>query len=112
MKIKELIYETPEMTEDKLKLIINEHLNWLRPNFKERILKLHNYIDLSQAVLDEYDLVQDKKSLLTKSQRDQIIGFVGACLIMMTKGNGGNSTNSDNGNPVEDIQSAEEIRND
>ena len=105
MKIKELIYETPEMSEDKLKLIINEHLSWLRPYFKERILKLHNFIDLSQAILDEYDLVQDKKSLLTKSQRDMITGFVSACMINMVKDDRRDSSGrSDSIDSVQDIQ--------
>jgi hypothetical protein len=91
MKIKELIYETPEMTEEKLLEIMNSHLTWIRRDLRERIISIHRNpiepFDLSQALLDEYDLIQDKKSLLTKSQRDIVIGFVGACMIKMTKGN-------------------------
>ena len=37
-------------------------------------------------VLNEWDLIQIKQSNLTRSQRDQICGFVSACLIEMTKG--------------------------
>ena len=87
MKIKELIYQTPEMTEEKLLKIMDSHLNWIRKDLKDRITELHKSPNLSQAFLDEYDLIQDKESLLTKSQRDTVVGFVGACMIEMTKNN-------------------------
>ena len=86
MKIKELIYQTPEMTEEKLLKIMDSHLNWIRKDLKDRIIELHKPSGLSQAFLDEYDIIQDKKSYLTKSQRNIVIGFVGTCMIEMTKG--------------------------
>lgn len=90
MKIKELIYKTPEMTEEKLLKIMDSHLNWIRKDLKDRIIGLHRDptkpFDLSQAFLDEYDLIQDKKSYLTRGQRNIVIGFVGTCMIEMTKG--------------------------
>ena len=90
MKIKELIYKTPEMTEEKLLKIMDSHLDWIKRDLKNRIVELHRNndkpFDLSQAFLDEYDLIQDKKSNLTKSQRNTVIGFVGTCMIEMTKG--------------------------
>ena len=90
MKIKELIYKTPEMTEEKLLEIINSHLDWIKKDLKNRIIELHRSNDkpfnLAQVFLNEYDLIQDKKSNLTKSQRNTVIGFVGTCMIEMTKG--------------------------
>ena len=90
MKIKELIYQTPEMTEEKLLNIMNSHLNWIRKDLKDRIYILHKDptkpFDYSQAFLDEYDLIEDKKSNLTRGQRNIVIGFVGTCMIEMTKG--------------------------
>ena len=90
MKIKELIYQTPEMTEEKLLEIMNNNLDLVKPDLKERIMELHKdplkSSNLSQAFLDEYDIIQDKKSYLTKSQRNTVIGFVGTCMILMTKG--------------------------
>lgn len=87
MKIKELITKTPEMTEEKLIGIIDENLLMMRQSTKNRILELHKgENNLAKAFLDEYDLIQDKKSYLTKGQRDQIVGFVGLCMIKMTKG--------------------------
>ena len=86
MKIKELIYQTPEMTEEKLLKIMDSHLNWIRKDLKDRITELHKSPNLSQAFLDEYDLIQDKKSNLTRGQRNTVIGFVGTCMIKMTKG--------------------------
>ena len=90
MKIKELIYKTPEMTEEKLLKIMDSHLDWIKKDLKDRIHTLHKDptkpFDFSQAFLDEYDLIQDKKSNLTRGQRDIVIGFVGTCMIEMTKG--------------------------
>ena len=90
MKIKELIYQTPEMTEEKLLKIMDSHLDWIKKDMKDRMIQLHKDpskpFDLSQAFLDEYDIIQDKKSYLTKSQRNIVIGFVGTCMILMTKG--------------------------
>lgn len=85
MQIKELLYKTPEMTEEKLLEIIKSHLNFIEPEFKKRLQSLHKYVDLEQAFLNEYDLINEKKSFLTRSQRDQILGYVGMCLIEMTK---------------------------
>ena len=88
MKIKELIYKTPEMTEEKLIEIIDKTLPMMRNSTKNRIRELHkDESNLAKAFLDEYDLIQEKKSYLTKSERDQIVGFVGLCMIKMVKGN-------------------------
>ncbi len=100
MKIKELIYQTPEMTEEKLLKIMDSHLDWIKKDLKDRLKTLHTTpdkpFDYSQAFLDEYDLIQDKKSLLTKSQRDFVVGLVGMCMIQMVKG-----TESKNGGGTE-----------
>ena len=85
MKIKELIYQTPEITEEKLLEIINKNIPMMRKEARNRIQQLHKGIDLAQAFLDEYDLIQDKKSFLTKAQRNNVIGFVGLCMIQMVK---------------------------
>ena len=88
MKIKELLYKTPEMTEEKLLEIIDKTLPIMRNSTKNRIRELHKEENnLAKAFLDEYDLIQDKKSYLTKSQREQIVGFIGLCMIKMTKDN-------------------------
>ena len=91
MKVKDLIYETPEMTEEKLLTIINENLKMVDSFLKKRLIEIHRDstkpFDLAQTFLDEYDLIQDKKSLLTNSQRKLVNGFVGYCMIKMTKGN-------------------------
>ena len=91
MKIKDLIYETPEMTEEKLLTIINENLKMVDSFLKKRLIEIHRDstkpFDFAQTFLDEYDLIQDKKSLLTNSQRKLVNGFVGYCMIKMTKGN-------------------------
>ena len=87
MKIKELITQTPKMSEEKLLEIINKNLSIMKPESKNRIMELHRgETNLAKAFLDEYDLIQDKKSYLTKGQRDQIVGFVGLCMIKMVKG--------------------------
>ena len=87
MKIKELIYQAPEMTEEKLLKIMDSHLDWLSKSFKKRITEIHGFTELSKSLLDEYDIIQDKKSFLTRSECNTVIGFVGTCMIEMTKGN-------------------------
>lgn len=89
MKIKDLIYKTPEMTEEKLLTIIDKNKMMVSKYLIKRLRELHKDVDLNKVFLDEYDLVQDKKSLLTKSQRNMIVGFVGVCMIEMTKDNNG-----------------------
>ena len=85
MKLKDYLYKTPEMTEEKLIELLDKFSPLLRKEAKDRLNQLHKGESLSKALLKEYDLIQDKKSHLSKSQRDQIIGFVGMCMIQMTK---------------------------
>lgn len=92
MKVKDLIYKTPEMTEEKLLTIIDKNKMMVSKYLIKRLKELHKSIDLNKAFLDEYDLIQDKKSLLTKSQRNMIVGFVGVCMIEMTKGENDGTT--------------------
>jgi len=86
MKLKDYLYKTPEMTEEKLIELLDKFSPLLRKEAKDRLNQLHKGESLSKALLKEYDLIQDKKSHLTKSQRDQVIGFVGLCMIKMAKG--------------------------
>lgn len=89
MKINELLYQAPEMTEEKLlELIINDLDNFKRiSKLEKRLRQIHGYKEpLEKLILKEFDLIQDKKSFLSKSQRDLMVGFVGTCLIKMTKG--------------------------
>ena len=116
MKIKDVIYQTPEMTEEKLLEIIDNNLELFEKKFKsimQRVHSLHKEKKLPQAFLDEYDLIQDKNSYLTKSEREIVVGFVGYCMIQMTKNNGGTNKNSGNGSKdsVEVISESKEIRN-
>lgn len=110
MKIKELLYKTPEMTEEKLLEIISNNLEnsvyKINISFKNRIRELHKEVTLQQAFLDEYDLIQEKKSYLTKSERDIVLGFVGVCMIQMTKNDGESRSN----NSLGAIPEIEEVR--
>jgi len=94
MKLKEYLYKTPEMTEEKLLKLMEENISVVKKPLKERVRYLHKEIPLIKAFLKEFDLIQEKKSYLTRSQRTQVNGFVGMCLIMMTK-NGGESESND-----------------
>ena len=85
MKLKDYLYKTPEMTEEKLIELLDKFSPLLRKEAKDRLNQLHKGESLSKVLLKEYDLIQDKKSHLSKSQRNQIVGFVGMCMIQMTK---------------------------
>ena len=122
MKIKELIYQTPEMSEEKLLELIDKHKSWLKTDIVSRIYQIHGFDKpFNQLMLEEYDLIQDKKSLLSKSQRNIVLGFVGTCMIIMTKGediedndegehtiDGGESSS----NSLESISEIKEVGND
>lgn len=92
MKIKDIIFNTPEITEEKLLEFIDNSLPMVRnKELIGRIKYFHKEISLPQAFLDEYDKIQDKKSYLTKLQRDIVTGFVGLCMIKMVKADGSGS---------------------
>ena len=92
MKIKELLKEvspSPEMTEENLLKIIDSNLPLLRDLHLLRKVRDYNKDKaINEAVLAEFDKIQDKKSYLSSSQRKLIEGFVGFCMIRMTKGDG------------------------
>lgn len=87
MKLEKAIYQAPEMSEGNLLELIDKYSSMLRIEARHRLEELHKEDTLANAILKEYDLIQDKKSNLTKGQRDKVIGFVGICMIEMTKGN-------------------------
>lgn len=87
MKLNNVIYNTKEISESKLLDIIKNNFKLTSRSLRIKLKELYSEKDISNIILDEYDLIQQKKSLLTKSQRDQILGFIGLCMIKMVKGN-------------------------
>ena len=66
MKINDLLYKTPEMTEEKLLKIMDSHIDWIPMKFFRRLRELHKEeFNLSKIILNEYDLVNDKKYAYT-----------------------------------------------
>ena len=92
MKIKDVLYKTPELSEERLLEIIKDNIPMMKDSSKKIIQDLHPNVSLAQAFLDEYDIIQCKQSTLSRSQRDQIVGFVGLCMIKMTKDGGESSS--------------------
>ena len=95
MLIKDILYQTPEMSEEKLLEIIKDYIPTMKKSTKEKIQSLYPDVDLPQAFLNEYDVIQSKQSTLSRDQRDQLTGFIGLCIIQMTKGNGGENSSTD-----------------
>ncbi len=87
MKLNNVIYNTKEISESKLLDIIKNNFKLTSRSLRIKLKELYSEKDISNIILDEYDLIQQKKSLLTKSQRDQLLGFIGLCMIKMVKGN-------------------------
>lgn len=83
MNIEELIAAAPEMTEEKL--LENIESNMPLFNIKEWCRGKYSS---AKEVLDEWDLIQMKKSKLSRSQRDFISGLVGMSLVNMVKDGG------------------------
>ena len=100
----ENIVEIKELTEEELEkeaatFIVSEVLDILDCLKPRKVMEKYKAIERSIITtyrskiwskfikaIKEYDLIQDKNSYLTRSQRDTIIGFVGLCMIEMTKG--------------------------
>lgn len=87
MQIKDLIRTTPELTEEKLLEIIDSNKGFL--DLKEWSRGKYT----AQEILDEWDLIQLKKSNLTRSQRDQICALVSVSLVTMVKDDGESTSN-------------------
>lgn len=95
MKINELIAKTPEVSEEKLLELIDKYHSFLRSGTLRRVISLNlDESNSAKAILDEYDKIQERNSYLTKSQRDEISGFISYCMIQMVKGNGDRSEDS------------------
>ena len=90
MKLEDVLYKTPEMTEEKLLEIMDKYKGFLNV-FNWSKNKYSNMKD----ILNEWDLIQAKKSKLSRDQRDQICSFVSVCLIRMTKDGGSESQSAD-----------------
>ena len=85
MKIKNVLYKAPEMSEDRLLKIISNHIMFLDKCLIRRIESLHKEQSIEQAILKEWDLIQEKNSYLTKGERDKVCSLVSVSLIEMTK---------------------------
>lgn len=96
MKLKEILYKTPEMTEERLLKIMEENKHLLPIDLREMY---------SEDILKEFDLNQDKKGTLSASRRRLVNGFVGYCVSLMTKDDESRSDNR-----LDDIPEAEEVR--
>ena len=86
MNLKELIPESPEINEDKVIAMIKEYSDYLSTEARNRLRQLHKDLEIEYAILEEYNLIQEKKSYLTSGQRKQIEGLVALCLIRLSKG--------------------------
>ena len=86
MNLENLIPNSPELNEEKLITMLKEYSKYMSTEAKRRLQELHKELDVEYAILEEYNLIQNKKSLLTRSQREQIEGLVALCLIRLSKG--------------------------
>ena len=105
MKIKDLIAKTPEVSEEKLLEFIEKNKHFLRKDTAKAVYT-RNIDDDAQCILNEYDKIQEKASYLSKSQREEISGFVGWCMIQMVKADGESRSNDTLGT----IPEIEEVR--
>lgn len=78
MNLSETLYTIPKLSDEKLIQIIDKNKSMINKNW-------FNFS--SKEILEEYDLIRNKKSKLTKSQRDTICDLVSFCMIKMTKNN-------------------------
>ena len=101
MKMEDIIYTAPEMSTERLLTIIEPKIKKLKKSTISEIKRIHNdYSEdkLPLYLLEEFDLISQKKSNLSNSRRDEVFALVSACLIEMTKddGSGTEESSSDN----------------
>ena len=106
MKIKDLIAKTPEVSEEKLLEFIEKNKHFLRKDTAKAVYSRNKEEDDAHAILKEYDKIQEKTSYLSRSQREEISGFVGWCMIQMVKADGESRSNDTLGT----IPEIEEVR--
>ena len=106
MKIKDLIAKTPEVSEEKLLEFIEKNKHFLRGGTARLVYFYNKEEDDVHGILKEYDKIQEKTSYLSKSQREEILGFVGWCMIQMVKADGESRSN----NSLGTIPEIEEVR--
>lgn len=103
MEVDKMIQDAPEMSTEKLLELIGNLLNdkkihVLRKNTISEVKRLHkDYADenLPLHLLEEFDLITQKKSNLTNSMREEVFHLVSFCLVQMAKGD--DVTKEDNG---------------
>lgn len=83
MKLNDVIYKTPEMSETKLLEIIGKHKKFLDKSIIKKIYKGEN---LAEDIINEWDLIELKKSNLSRSQRDSVLALVSMALLEMSNG--------------------------
>lgn len=88
MKIQDVLYKTPEMTEEKLLALIEGSYGiFVRRSTIKRLEEIYGRgKDVPKMILNEWDLIQAKQSYLSKSQKDQILAAVSIGLARMTNG--------------------------
>lgn len=87
MKLEKALYTKPELTEGNLLEEIQKYLSLVKPSLISK-LRYIKELDIPNAIIKEYDLIQEKKSYLSRLERDLISGYVGLCMIKMVKKDG------------------------
>ena len=83
MKLEEVIYKTPELTEEELLEELSKNESFLSNDLLsvlKAISDLHA-IPVNKLILNEWNLIQEKKSNLSRSRRDQINALVGTSVL-------------------------------
>lgn len=89
MELKKAIYTKPELSEGNLLREVQKYLGLVKPSIIAKLRYIEESEDVAEAILKEYDLIQEKKSCLSRLERDLISGYVGLCMIKMVKEDGG-----------------------
>lgn len=87
MKLDDIIYETPELTEEALLEELSKNESFLSNDLLS-VLKatseLHA-IPVNKLIFNEWGLIQKKKSKLSRSRRDQINALVGTSALHLIR---------------------------
>lgn len=82
MKLEDTLYQAPELSEEKFGERLEELIKQFS-SYRVPLLSIKKWT--AKELIKEWELVQNKQSNLTRSQRDDVKGIVSMALLNMFK---------------------------
>ena len=81
MTLEEIKNKYLDVTEEKLLENIEKYKSYMRWTTLDRVKNYNKDLPDSEAIINEWNKIQEKKSYLSSSERNEIAVFVGMCIV-------------------------------